>query len=113
MEMSLATTASHNPFYQQALPHQSLLSLVSDPDKSKRIQQTFDEFNESWLVYWDAYIDLQNQLYESLKAARDVTWLGATDSSKLRLIPAIAPCSIEATTCRSGRLGSDFGSSVF
>jgi hypothetical protein len=49
------------------------LSVVSDPEKSKRIQQTFDEFNESWLVYWDAYIDLQNQLYESLKAARDVT----------------------------------------
>jgi hypothetical protein len=80
--------ASHNPFYQQALPHQSILSIVSDPDKSKRIQQTFDEFNESWLVYWDAYIDLQNQLYESLKAARDVTWLGATDSTKMSQINA-------------------------
>ena len=59
------------------------LSAISDGEKSKRIQQTFDEFNESWLVYWNAYIDLQNQLYESLKAARDVTWLGATDSAKM------------------------------
>lgn len=66
----------------------SLLSVTSDPDKSKRIQQTFDEFNESWLVYWDAYIELQNQLYDSLKAARDVTWLGATDSAKMSEINA-------------------------
>ena len=50
--------------------------------------QAFDEFNESWLVYWTAYIDLQNQLYESLKAAREVTWLGATDSAKMSEINA-------------------------
>ena len=56
--------------------------------KSVRVQQTFDEFNESWLVYWDAYIDLQNQLYESLKAAREVAWLAATDSSKMSEINA-------------------------
>src|SRR5207237_8295521 len=66
----------------------SLLSVVSDTDQSKTIPQTFVEFNESWLVYWDAYIDLQNQLYESLKAARDVTWLGATDSAKMSEINA-------------------------
>ena len=57
-------------------------------EKRGRVQQTFDEFNESWLVYWDAYIDLQNQLYESLKAAREVTWLGATDSAKMSEINA-------------------------
>ncbi len=57
-------------------------------EKSKRIEQTFDEFNESWLVYWNAYIELQNQLYESLKAAREVTWLGATDNSKMSEINA-------------------------
>jgi hypothetical protein len=72
---------------QPILPSRSIpfsaLSAISDGEKSKRIQQTFDEFNESWLVYWNAYIDLQNQLYESLKAARDVTWLGATDSAKM------------------------------
>ncbi len=50
--------------------------------------QAFDEFNESWLVYWTAYIELQNQLYESLKAAREVTWLGATDSAKMSEINA-------------------------
>jgi hypothetical protein len=57
-------------------------------EKSKRIEQTFDEFNESWLVYWNAYIELQNQLYESLKSAREVTWLGATDSAKMSEINA-------------------------
>src|SRR3989449_11721498 len=64
------------------------MSASSDAEKSKRVEQTFDEFNESWLVYWDAYIDLQNQLYESLKAARDVTWLGAADSAKMSGINA-------------------------
>ena len=57
-------------------------------ERGKRVQQTFDEFNESWLVYWDAYIDLQNQLYESLKAAREVAWLAATDSTKMSQINA-------------------------
>ena len=64
------------------------MSASSDAEKSKRIEQTFDEFNESWLVYWNAYIDLQNQLYESLKSAREVTWLGATDYAKMSEINA-------------------------
>ena len=64
------------------------MSSSSDTEKSKRIEQTFDEFNESWLVYWNAYIELQNQLYESLKTAREVTWLGATDSAKMSEINA-------------------------
>jgi len=64
------------------------LSASSGAEKNRRIEQTFEEFNESWLVYWNAYIELQNQLYESLKAARDVTWLGATDSSKMSEINA-------------------------
>jgi len=64
------------------------LSASSSAEKNRRIEQTFEEFNESWLVYWNAYIELQNQLYESLKAARDVTWLGATDSSKMSEINA-------------------------
>ena len=64
------------------------MSVSPDPEKSKRIEQTFDEFNESWLVYWNAYIELQNQLYESLKSAREVTWLGATDSAKMSEINA-------------------------
>ncbi len=61
---------------------------MSALDINKRVAQAFDEFNESWLVYWTAYIDLQNQLYESLKAAREVTWLGATDSAKMSEINA-------------------------
>ncbi len=42
----------------------------------------------SWLAYWSVYIDLQNQLYESLKTARDVAWLAATDADKLSKINA-------------------------
>ena len=61
---------------------------MSALDSNKRVAQAFDEFNESWLVYWTAYIELQNQLYESLKAAREVTWLGATDSAKMSEINA-------------------------
>lgn len=61
---------------------------MSDIDKAQRVEQAFDEFNESWLTYWNAYIDLQNQLYESLKAARDVAWLAATDADKLSKINA-------------------------
>ena len=48
-----------------------------------RIAGVFQEFNTAWLVYWDAYVNLQNQLYEAIKAARDVSWLAATDTDKL------------------------------
>ncbi len=61
---------------------------MSDIEKAQRIERAFKEFNESWLTYWNAYIDLQNQLYESVKAARDVTWLAATDAEKLSKINA-------------------------
>ncbi len=64
------------------------MTLLSALGSNKRVAQAFDEFNESWLVYWTAYIELQNQLYESLKAAREVTWLGATDSAKMSEINA-------------------------
>ncbi len=42
-----------------------------------------DEFNESWLKYWASYVDLQNQLYDSARAAREVSWLAATDEVRL------------------------------
>jgi len=61
---------------------------LSTIDKARRIELALDEFNMSWLTYWNAYIDLQNQLYESLKAARDVAWLAATDADKLSKINA-------------------------
>lgn len=33
--------------------------------------------------YWNAYVELQNQLYETVKAAREVSWLAATDFAKI------------------------------
>ena len=63
-------------------------TILSNIDKARRIELAFDEFNESWLTYWNVYIDLQNQLYESLKAARDVAWLAATDTDRLSRINA-------------------------
>ena len=46
----------------------------------------FDEFNESWLRYWAIYVELQNQLYDSARAAREVSWLAAADDAKLSQI---------------------------
>jgi chromosome segregation ATPase len=40
-------------------------------------------FNESWVKYWESYVRLQDQLYESLRAGREVSWLAATDERKL------------------------------
>jgi len=42
-----------------------------------------DSFNQAWRRYWEAYIELQDQLYETLRAAREVQWLVATDQGKL------------------------------
>ena len=51
-----------------------------------RVQKMLDEFNESWLKYWRIYVDLQNQLYDTARAAREVSWLAATDDAKLSQI---------------------------
>ena len=48
-----------------------------------RLQEIFDSFNEAWLKYWESYISLQEQLDESLRAAKEVQWLAATDQGKL------------------------------
>jgi hypothetical protein len=48
-----------------------------------RVEKIFEAFNESWMNYWNTYVDLQNQLYESARAARQVSWLAATDVTKL------------------------------
>ena len=55
------------------------------PDSSKqaRLAEIFDAFNKAWMKYWESYIALQDELYESLRAAREVSWLAATDRSKL------------------------------
>jgi len=52
-------------------------------NEQDRIANVFNEFQTAWLIYWNAYVDLQNQLYEAIKAARDVSWLAATDTDKL------------------------------
>ena len=46
-------------------------------------ERIFAEFNKAWMTYWDAYVALQNQLYESIKAAREVSWLAGTDTQKM------------------------------
>lgn len=48
-----------------------------------RLREIFASFNESWMKYWDSYIKLQDQLYESLRAGREVSWLAATDERKM------------------------------
>ena len=48
-----------------------------------RLREIFAAFNEAWLKYWDSYIKLQDQLYESLRAGREVSWLAATDERKM------------------------------
>ena len=58
--------------------------MSSDQSREQdRIANVFIEFQTAWLIYWNAYVDLQNQLYEAIKAARDVSWLAATDTDKL------------------------------
>jgi len=42
-----------------------------------------DSSNQAWRRYWEAYIELQDQLYETLRAAREVQWLVATDQGKV------------------------------
>ncbi len=59
------------------------MSIDTESARSKQIEKVFAEFNESWMNYWAAYIDLQNQLYESVRAAREVSWLAATDLAKM------------------------------
>ena len=53
---------------------------------SDRVQRMLDEFNLSWLKYWAIYVELQNQLYDTARAARGVSWLAATDEAKLSKI---------------------------
>jgi hypothetical protein len=61
------------------------LSLDTD-SQGERVQKMLDEFNESWMKYWASYVELQNQLYDSARAAREVSWLAATDDAKLSQI---------------------------
>lgn len=53
------------------------------------MEEIFASFGKAWLKYWESYVALQDQLYESLKAAREVQWLAATDPAKLSEINAL------------------------
>ncbi len=35
------------------------------------------------MQYWESYVRLQDQLYDSLRAAREVSWLAATNANEL------------------------------
>jgi hypothetical protein len=48
-----------------------------------RLREILSAYNEAWMKYWDSYIKLQDQLYESLRAGREVSWLAATDERKM------------------------------
>ncbi|MDA4124803.1 MAG: hypothetical protein OK438_05050 [Thaumarchaeota archaeon] len=51
--------------------------------RDEKLKEIFDSFNEAWMKYWEAYVSLQDQLYESLRAGREVSWLAATDERKM------------------------------
>ncbi len=51
--------------------------------RGDRLAEIFADFNEAWMKYWASYTKLQDQLYESLRAGREVSWLAATDQEKL------------------------------
>ncbi len=55
----------------------------TEGDRDARLKAIFASFNEAWMKYWNSYGRLQEQLYESLRAGRDVSWLAATDEKKL------------------------------
>lgn len=53
------------------------------------LEAIFESFSQSYRSYWEAYVALQNQLYETLRAAREVQWLAATDQKKLSEINSL------------------------
>jgi hypothetical protein len=57
--------------------------MESQKAQEAKFREIFAAFNEAWMRYWDAYIKLQDQLYESLRAGREVSWLAASDERKM------------------------------
>ncbi|HZW85737.1 MAG TPA: hypothetical protein VFE91_07555 [Nitrososphaerales archaeon] len=55
----------------------------SEKGQEARLWEILAAYNEAWMKYWESYIKLQDQLYESLRAGREVSWLAATDEKKL------------------------------
>jgi hypothetical protein len=57
--------------------------LESERARDAKLGEILAAFNESWVRYWESYVRLQEQLYETLRAGREVSWLAATDDRKL------------------------------
>ncbi|MDV3293633.1 MAG: hypothetical protein LYZ70_05130 [Nitrososphaerales archaeon] len=55
----------------------------SESARDMKLEEIFAAFNKSWMKYWESYVSLQDALYESLRAAREVSWLAGTDAKKL------------------------------
>jgi len=55
----------------------------SESAGSDSLEAMLDSFNQAWRRYWEVYVELQDRLYETLRAARGVQWLAATDQGKL------------------------------
>ena len=68
--------------YSAPEKHYFTLSDGRNADRNK-LEEIFDSFSQSYQRYWEAYVVLQNQLYETLRAAREVQWLAATDEKRL------------------------------
>jgi hypothetical protein len=49
----------------------------------EKLKPIFAAFNEAWMKYWESYVKLQDLLYESLRAGRELSWLAATDERKM------------------------------
>lgn len=47
------------------------------------MEEIFAAFDEAWTKYWESYVKLQDELYETLRAGREVSWLAAIDEEKL------------------------------
>ena len=57
--------------------------MESERVRDVKLGEILASFNESWVMYWESYVRLQDKLYESLRAGREVSWLAATDDRKL------------------------------
>jgi hypothetical protein len=55
----------------------------TEAERAAELREILAQFNKAWTKYWDSYIALQDQLYESLRAGREVSWLAATDERKM------------------------------
>ncbi len=59
-------------------------ALESTPNpQDAKLKEIFASFNEAWMKYWESYVRLQQQMYESLRAGREVSWLAAADERKM------------------------------